>query len=188
MPFAYIPKSLATTAGNQPVPNSRLCAYEPNTLVAPTVEMPSTSLALTNHWVLFLGGTDKTSLRFDPSPTGPDNTIDIIVSSKSYPHSANCVKTVDLTTAPRTYAANITDHIVAAKYDNYKFSTGGQGCRFWLYSFVHLLRSKGFLPRSEEVSASEHALGIVWDSRGSPVPKKQQTGITKGTFQRKVKI
>ncbi|KAH6714190.1 hypothetical protein BKA61DRAFT_607372 [Leptodontidium sp. MPI-SDFR-AT-0119] len=182
MPLAYIPKSLANTARSEPVTAIYLCAYAPTAVSAPPKPGASVNGTMTNHWVMYLVASSTQSIRFDPSPTGPGNSLDLIITSKNHAYTNNAVKSMHLTPTANLTVGHVFDHITNCKYDNYTFSAGGQGCRFWIYSVVELLSSAGYITDSSEVNASTEALGIVWTMGGGRVPAGQQTGMTKGTF------
>lgn len=131
---------------------------------------------------MYLARNDSKSIRFDPSPTGPDNSLDLIISDNCV-HTDDAVKTIRISVAADMTVGNIRDHIIGSGYDTYIFSPGGQGCRFWLCTVVASLRAAGYTIDNTEVEASTTALEAVWDDRGSQIPAAQQVGITKGTFQ-----
>ncbi|KAK0117359.1 hypothetical protein ONS96_013190 [Cadophora gregata f. sp. sojae] len=182
MPLAYIPRSLANTVRSEPVTAIYLCASAPTEVAAPLEPGASISGKMTNHWVMYLAASSTRSICFDPSPTGPGNSIDLIITSKNISHINSAVKSMYLTTTADLKIGNVLDHITNCKYDKYTFSAGGQGCRFWLYSVVESLSSAGYITDSSEADAAKEALGIVWDIEEGRVPAVQQTGMTKGTF------
>ncbi|KFY67154.1 hypothetical protein V496_01728 [Pseudogymnoascus sp. VKM F-4515 (FW-2607)] len=182
MPFAFIPKSLANTSRSAPVTDIYICADEPNAVSGPPEHGPVISGPMTNHWVMYFVASSTKSFCFDPSPSGPKNTLDLIISNKSYVDIFSAVKVVRLSPSAKLTIGLVYDHITNSKFDNYTFSPAGQGCRFWIYSVVASLRSAGYVTNGTEVNASTEALKVVWTVRGDPVPVSQQTGIAQGTF------
>ncbi|KFX86063.1 hypothetical protein V490_09248 [Pseudogymnoascus sp. VKM F-3557] len=182
MPLAFIPKSLASNSRSSPVTAIYLCAYAPNAVSGPPRSGSSISGTMTNHWVMYFAASPTQSIRCDPSPTGPGNSLDLIVTSKNYDYTINAAKIMRLTPADNLTIGHVFDHITNSKYDKYTFSAGGQGCRFWIYSVVALLRSAGYITGNTEVNACTEALQVVWTLRGEPAPASQQTGMAKGTF------
>lgn len=182
MPFAFIPKSLAKTSRSSPVTYIYICADEPNAAPGPLEFGPTISGPMTNHWVMHFVASSTKSFCFDPSPSGPGNSLDLIISSKSYADIFGAVKVVRLTPSINLTIGHIYNHITDSKFDNYTFSPGGQGCRFWIYLVVASLRSVGDITDSSEANASAGVLEAVWTTRGDPAPDSQQTGMTKGEF------
>lgn len=182
MPFAYIPKSLANTSRSAHITDIYICADEPNAVSGPPELGSTISGPMTNHWVMYFVTSSTESFCFDPSPSGPGNTLDLIVSNKSYADIFSAVKLVRLTPLKGLTIGHVLDHIADSKYDNYTFSPEGQGCRFWIYSVVASMHSAGYIVGDSEVNASTEALEVVWTIRGDPAPVSQQTGIAKGTF------
>lgn len=182
MPFAFIPKSLANTSRTAPVTDIYICADEPNAVSGSPKPGPAISGPMTNHWVMYFVASATKLFCFDPSPSGLGNTLDLIISNKSYVDIFSAVKVVRLTPSAKLTIGRVYDHITDSKFDNYTFSPGGQGCRFWICSVVASLRSVGYITNSSEVNASTKALEVVWTARGNPVPAGQQTGIAQGTF------
>lgn len=170
MPFAFIPKSLANTSRSSPVTDIYICADEPNAVSGPPESGSITSGPMTNHWVMYFVASSTESFCFDPSPSGPGNSLDLIISSKSYADIFGAVKVVRVTPSENLTIGHIYDHIIDSKFDSYTFSPGRQGCRFWIYSVVASLRSVGYITDSSEVNASTEALEVVWTIRGDPVP------------------
>ncbi|OBT62457.1 hypothetical protein VE03_08609 [Pseudogymnoascus sp. 23342-1-I1] len=175
MPFAFTPKSLVSSSRSATVTDIYICADEPNAVSdSPKLE-PIISSPMTNHWVMYFVASSTKLLCFNPSPSGPGNSLDLIVSNKSYVDIFSAVKVVRLTPSAKLTIGLVYDHITNSKYDNYTFSPGGQGCRFWIYTVVASLRSAGYITNSSEVNASTEALGVVWTACGNPAPVSQQT-------------
>ncbi|RDL33154.1 Uncharacterized protein BP5553_08593 [Venustampulla echinocandica] len=182
MPLIYIPKPLANTAPSQVITAIYFCAYAPTGVSGPAESSPSSSAKLTNHWVIYFAISSTHSIRFDPSPTGQNSSLDLIITSKHYAFTENAAKVSHLTPAAGLTVGQVIDHIVNSKYDQYQFSFSGQGCRYWVYSIATLLRSAGYLTSDAEVDAAARTLQVVWTTRGEPVADVQQTGMTQGIF------
>ena len=182
MPLAFIPKSLANTSRSSPVTDIYICADEPNAVSGPPEPEPTIGGPMTNYWVMHFVAPSTESFCFDPSPSGPENSLDLIISNKSYADIFGAFKVVRLIPSINLTIGHVYDHITDSKFGSYTFSPGGQGCRFWIYSVVASLRSVGYITDSSEVNASTGVLGVVWTTRGDPAPDSQQTGIAKGTF------
>lgn len=173
----YIPSSLAS----QVVSSKILCIYA-SAHPATGVGAPGAAgNPKTNHWVLYCAISQAASLRIDPSPSGPNLSIVLIITKKDYLISDNAVKSLQLVTSNLTVQQFI-DLIVAKNYDKYQFSAGGQGCRYWLYSVIKLLETEGHIPTKSEMTAATEALGTVWAPGGNPASAAEQTPMTKGTF------
>jgi hypothetical protein len=178
MSMAFIPQSLANQIANLPI----LCIYasaQPPTSVLDPSGSPAGSKK-TNHWVLHLVTSQTESLQIDPSP-GSDSKITIIVSmvEKSIRHDA--VKVIRLHTVPDLTVGNIIEYLRASNYIQYQFSTGGQGCRYWICSAISLLRSVGYLVDDSQVEDARATLQLTWDTHGR-VRDEEQSGIIAGTF------
>ncbi|EHK96761.1 hypothetical protein M7I_7511 [Glarea lozoyensis 74030] len=93
MPLAYIPKSLLNTSQSQPITSIHICAEPPNAVFAPKDNADPATEKLTNHWVVYLITSPSQSIRLDPSPSGPGNTLDLIISAKDRA-DINAVKTL----------------------------------------------------------------------------------------------
>jgi len=91
-------------------------------------------------------------------------------------------KILHLNPAAKLTVGRVFDCIANAKYDKYTFSTGGQGCGFWLYSATALLHSAQCITDDSEVKASAYALKLVWTTSGDRAPADQQTDMIEGTF------
>lgn len=137
---------------------------------------------MTNHWVIYFAVSPTQSIRIDPSPTGANNSLDLIVTTKNYAYTENAVKNASFTPAPGLTVGQVIDHIVNSRYDKYQFSAGGQGCRYWVYSIAALLRSAGYITSDAEVAAATRTLETVLNNRGERVADGQQTGMAQGTF------
>jgi hypothetical protein len=114
---------------------------------------------MTNHWVLHCVTNQNESLRLDPSPSGPNLSMVLIVTRKSYAYSHNAVRTVQLSTPGLTFGTFV-ELLASSKYDKYQFTAGGQGCRFWVHRVIDLLRSRGYVQNVAEFQAATNALRL----------------------------
>ena len=96
----------------------------------------------TNHWYLHCQLSDTDFVRLDPSPTGPKSTLQLLVSSNVDP-TDKCAKTCRLTTQNLS-VEDLLDRITSASFDKYQFTSGGQGCRYWVSCFIQTLSKQGF--------------------------------------------
>jgi len=177
MSVAFIPKSLANEITNLPVLSIYAAAHPETAVTSPS---GSTASPKTNHWVLYLAISKTESIRLDPSP-GSDDKMTLIVTKKDYLLSANAVKSIQLYTVKNLTVGNIIDHLRSSKYDQYRFNAGGQGCRYWIYSVINLLRSAQYLVDESQVEEAKLALKFVWGKYGK-VKDEEQVGIVAGTF------
>lgn len=182
MPFAFIPKSLANTSRSAPITDVYICADEPNSISGPLEFGSAITGPMTNHWVMYFVSSSTESFRFDPSPSGPGNSLDLIVSKKSHADIFSAVKVARLALSSNLTIGHVYDRITISKFDNYTFSPGGQGCRFWIYTVVASLHSIGYITNSSEVTVSAKALEDVWTIHGDPAPVDQHTDMAKGAF------
>ena len=177
MSVAFIPKSLANQIDLFPI----LCIYasaHPPTSVPDAEGSPARPK--TNHWVLYLAISQTESLRLDPSP-GADNNMTLIVSRKNYLYSNNAVKTIQLDAVANLTVGNVIEYLQSSNYLQYQFSTGGQGCRYWIYSVISLLQSVAYIVGDSQVEDATAALQLVWDAHGK-VRDEEQSDIIAGTF------
>lgn len=177
MSIAFIPKSLANQVANLPVLCIYASAHPPTAVAGPS---GSATTQKTNHWVLYLAVSQTESLRLDPSP-GSDNKMTLIVSKKTYLYSNNAVKTVQLYSVENLTVGNIIEYLRSSKYIQYQFSTGGQGCRYWIDSVIVLLWTARYSTDDSQVEEARAALQVVWDAHGK-AGDVEQTGIIAGTF------
>ncbi|KAB8069844.1 hypothetical protein BDV29DRAFT_182019 [Aspergillus leporis] len=174
----YIPASLAASAASYPISCIYACAHPANPTGPPGTAAAS---KMTNHWVFHFVTNSNESLRLDPSPSGPNFSIVLIVTKKTYTYSHNAVKSVQISTRGLSFKT-IIDLIHGKKYDKYQFAAGGQGCRFWVSSVIELLKNAGYIQNTAEFHAAISALQTVWGPNGQSLPASQQTPITQGTF------
>ncbi|CAG8959767.1 hypothetical protein HYFRA_00001674 [Hymenoscyphus fraxineus] len=167
MPYAYIPKSLANTIPSKPVTASHL----PQRLPAHAITL-SEDAKLTNHWVMYLNESPTKAIRLDPSPTGPGNSLDLIISDNCV-YTDDAVKTVQLSVAANLTVGQIIDHVVGSGFDKYIFSLEGQGCRFWLHTVVASLLEVGCVVDEEEVEVCNEALEAAWEDQETRIPVSQ---------------
>lgn len=166
----YIPTSLPSSVSSLRVSCIFACAHPP--------EQTGTPDQMTNHWVLNCAIKQTEYLRIDPSPSGLNSSMVLIVSKRSY---ADSVKTVQISTAGLTFG-RLLELVVSQKYGKYQFSPAGQGCRFWVSKVIELLRSEGYVNSAMELQAAISALHLVWDSNSQPLPFCQQSPVVAGRF------
>lgn len=70
------------------------------------------------------------SFRFDPSPSGPGNSLDLIISKKSHADIFSAVKVARLALSSNLTIGHVYDHITISKFDNYTFSPEGRDVDF----------------------------------------------------------
>lgn len=135
---------------------------------------------LTNHWLLATG--DNEFVQVDAIPVPPSMNTTVMCTAK--PRSA-------LSGANKTAAAGITgeltvkeffDLLTEHKYDRYKFTEHGTGCRYWVFCVAKLLHKQNMIGETD-FQTIEDALEIVWD-KDKPVAPRNQTSLdsAKGTF------
>lgn len=174
----YIPPSLSSSVSNLPISSIFACAHPPNQTGAPGT---SASSQMTNHWVLHCVLNPNESLRIDPSPSGLNFSLVLIISKKTYAYSHNAVKTVQVPT-PGLTLAKLLAHVTGHKYDKYQFASGGQGCRFWVSKVIELLRSGGYIQTGAECQTALNALNVVWGPGSVPLASAQQSPVVAGRF------
>ncbi|KAI9659661.1 MAG: hypothetical protein M1829_006569 [Trizodia sp. TS-e1964] len=114
----------------------------------------------TNHWVLHLAFSQTESIQIDPSPD-LNGRMTLVVSRTGYLVSNNALKTVQLTTLANLKVGNVIEYLLTTGYDRYTFTTGGQGCRYWIYSTITQFRSEGYLVDDAKVTAATDALNTT---------------------------
>lgn len=177
MSAAFIPKSLANQIAPIPILCIYAAAHRPTSVPDPSGFLASPK---TNHWVLYLATSQAESIRLDPSP-GANNNIVLIVSGRNYQYSNNAVKIVQLDVVANLTVGNLIEYLQSSNYIRYRFSTGGHGCRYWIYSVVSLLRSAAYIVDDSQVEDATAALQLVWDVNGK-AKDEEQSGIIAGTF------
>jgi hypothetical protein len=144
----YIPPSLAVAVANLPILCIYACAHPANPVEASGISTAGGQM--TNHQIFHCVFSQNKSLRLNPSPLGPNLSMVLIVTRKSYSYSHNAVRIVQLPTPGLTFVT-LVELLVSSKYDIYQFAAGGQGCRFWVHSVIDLLRSRGFVQNAAEL-------------------------------------
>lgn len=96
-------------------------------------------------------------------------------------YSDDAVKTVGLDSVENLTVGNIFEYLRSSNHIQYQFSTGGQGCRYWIDSVLGLLWTAGYCTDESQVEEARAALQVVWDGHGK-AGAEEQTGIIAGTF------
>ncbi len=133
----------------------------------------------TNHWYLHCQLSDMDFVRLDPSSTGSNSTLQLLVSSNVDP-TDNCAKTCHCSTQNLT-VENLLDRITSKSLDKYQFSVEGLGCRFWVSCLICFLWEQGHLIDREEFHVALDALEWAWDEEGAQLPELQSP-ICAGKF------
>ena len=89
---------------------------------------------------------------------------------------------MDLSPKESLNVKEIVDTILSAHYDKYRFTSGGQGCRFWVTKVLALLKERNFITDETQFVEAQDLLRKVWISGGAEAPANQQTGIEEGSF------
>ena len=145
-------------------------------------ESPSTtSNPQTNHWCLLCQLSDTEFVCVDPSPTGPNSSLQLLISTTADLSTKTSAKTCSLTTQNLT-VESLLDRIKSTSYDKYQFTPGGQGCRYWVSCLIELLTKQGCLIDQNEVRAATGALKYVWGGGGAILPAEVQSSICEGRF------
>ena len=124
--------------------------------------------------------SEAESIRLDPSLDTDYNLI-LIVSRKNYLHTNNAVKIIQLNVNADLTVGKFIEYLQSSNYIQYQFTTGGQGCRYWIYSVISLMRSAAYILDDSRVEDATAALQLVWDETGK-VRDDEQSGMIAGTF------
>lgn len=172
--ITYIPPSLSSTLATLPVLGIKAAAHPPDNV---------SNGKKTNHWVLHLQISQTGSVRLDISPTGVSTGAGcLIVRKLDYIVSSNAVKTYDLAVRGGLTVKSILDCLQSEHKDRFRFTSSGQGCRFWVDSLLALLRQRQITTVGSETQTARAALQRVWGLGGQLVPAASQTPIMQGTF------
>lgn len=166
-----------------PVKSLRVCAYAATFIDPPneSAEEPRRG-GMTNHWVLVWTLSTGGLVYFDPSPSGPNMSL-VLLASHRHSDLDGIVKTMPLEFEPESVTVGaILQVLKSSRFDAYQFTESGQGCRYWLYHVLELLRSEDILSNDAQVSTVKAALKLVWGEDGHPVPVQAQTDMQRGKF------
>ena len=176
--FGFIPSSLEAQVAERKITAIYATAYPGKPVDAATGDKSPK----TNHWVFFCAINEQQSVRIDPTPSGPNQSLVCAVSLKEYIHTNEAVKIERLVTKDLTIKAFI-DLIKVKKYDKYQFTNGGQGCRYWVYTIINMLKSEGHLSNDTEFHDAIDAIKKTWKGKGDPpLTGEEATPIVKGSF------
>ena len=167
--IAYIPSSLSSKLEDFNILSIRTVAQDP-------FDLPDGKQ--TNHTVLYLKTTSNEYNCLDMNPQDIEDNGCLITSKNDSVSGA--VKTVDLAVSAGTTAKAILDHVLIAGMDRYKFTQGGQGCRYWVDSVLVLLQKHQII--ESEIHTARNALNQVWGQGGKLVPGAKQSAHVYGTF------
>lgn len=120
----YLPPSLVSTLAILPVLRITAAAHAADNM---------SNCQKTNHWVLQLIISQTESIRLDFSPNDTSiGAANLIIRKLEDLVSSNMVKTCDLTVRKGLTVESILDCLLSEHKDRYRFTAGGQGCRFWV--------------------------------------------------------
>ncbi len=124
--LAFIPPSLSASLSQKPVTDIYVAAHHPNLAAASKPGETASGAKQTNHWVLYLVTSPRTSVRFDLSPTGTGPAV-LIIRNLPYMVSDQVVKAYTLSAKQGTSVQTVLDAIQESGYDRYNFAASGQG-------------------------------------------------------------
>ncbi|KJX96561.1 hypothetical protein TI39_contig614g00010 [Zymoseptoria brevis] len=103
-------------------------------------------------------------------------------SHKNYRFTKQAAKVVHLTPGTPITVGRFMEILKQNKYDKYRFTTNGTGCRYWTHRVVELLRGLGVVDDTGAKEAAT-ALNTVWRTE-QPVEAGNQTSLKdhQGTF------
>ncbi|MCJ1308538.1 hypothetical protein MMC25_002191 [Agyrium rufum] len=134
----------------------------------------------TNHWVLHCRISDDSSICIDPSPSGPNLSLVMILQRKNGLGSKDAVKVVELE-ACDLHVKDLVTLLLERGFDHYRFHETGQGCRFWVSNVLELQRKERFIADGKHIDDALQALKLVWDL-DVLATEEDQTGIMEGRF------
>lgn len=136
----------------------------------------------TNHWLIHLTTARNQSIQVDATPNFPSMKMTIMCSVKPYDVTDKANKIIPVVPLKDLTVKAFFDLIKEHKYDQYKFTENGTGCRYWTYCVVKLLRTQKLISEADFREA-ENALQKVWKD-DKPLGAGNQTTLEsqKGTF------
>ncbi|KAI9670311.1 MAG: hypothetical protein M1831_006525 [Alyxoria varia] len=182
--IAYIPKSIQNWCDQSKITALYACAYDASPVSGPPGN--NSTGPKTNHWVFYCVLADENeqgykSIRLEPTPSGPNLSVTLVINLKTYLMTNRATTSFQLSTKNITFGQLIA-LITSKKYQNYQFTNGGQGCRYWIYCVTKLLKESEYLTNPAQADAGIEKLGKVWTSNGQLVTNGEQTGIQAGRF------
>lgn len=182
--IAYIPKSMSGWCDQAKLSAIYACAYDAGPVSAPSPG--NTSGPKTNHWVFYCNlaeeeGSGYKSIRLEPTPSGPNLSVVLLIAPKAYTSTNSAAKTFLLSTKDITFG-QLMALIVSKGFDKYRFTPGGQGCRYWIFSVTKLLKEADLLSQPADADHGLETLAKVWIRGGQQAPANEQTGIQAGEF------
>jgi len=175
MPIAYIPKSLSTDIANIPALSISAVAQPPIPVFA------TSSPVKTNHWTLCVYVTPTEVVQLDPSPSGLNGSMSPTITRIELKPGTGGVKTIQLSLGEGFSVGDIIKEIERRVLDKYRFSEGGQGCRFWVHEVVRGLEEAGIVTDASGLGILAEAVKNVWDWNGKGL-EEEQSGNVCGSF------
>lgn len=137
---------------------------------------------LTNHWLILLAIGDNKFVQVDAIPMPPSMNMTVMCTAKPRSTFSDANKTIAAAITGKITVKEFFDLLTAYKYEQYKFTEHGTGCRYWVYCVANLLRRQDMIGE-KDFQDIEGTLEKVW-REGEHVAPGNQTSLDsgKGTF------
>ena len=137
---------------------------------------------LTNHWLIFLVIADNKFIQVDAIPMPPGMNMTVMCTAKPRSVLSDANKSISAAITGDFTVKKFFDMLTEHKYDQYKFTEHGTGCRYWVYCVAELLRKQDMIDEADFQNI-EDALEKVWQGSVPVAPGNQTTlDSGKGTF------
>lgn len=131
----------------------------------------------TNHWTMYLAPVDESPVHIDVIPAEEGSPAMVVVENQEL-QTIDHVHLVSVDVKHGTTVADIFRVIIQRGRDRYVFADIGEGCRYWMFTFVGDLASEGIASSTEAVTAVKEALPNYWPfpTGTPPVPREMAKG------------
>ncbi|KAJ5907530.1 hypothetical protein N7495_000212 [Penicillium taxi] len=132
-----------------------------------------------NHWVIHLelaGGS--TSVKLDMTARyPPDLQIGRVeLATRNFPVTTNAIQTWEFPVLTNVTVQGIIDMLRSHGFEKYKFTPEIEGCRWWMYTLMSALESKGHLRTGTKGEVWTY-ISRVWHDAQSYEPRRVQQGV-----------
>ncbi|KAG6122847.1 hypothetical protein E4U13_001118 [Claviceps humidiphila] len=135
-----------------------------------------------NHWVVFLEISASHSVRMDMAIDylAEDDYLrgQIDISTKKYKFTRNAIHRLSFPTKGSPKIEDIINLINSNGLHRYRFASGNEGCRFWVYTLISYLEKEGVVQSGSVGRTWADACYYYVDPSG-----RDARDIRKGTFR-----
>ncbi|KAG8894657.1 hypothetical protein FRC00_008623, partial [Tulasnella sp. 408] len=115
----------------------------------------------TNHWTMFLVTVDASPVHIDVIPGEEGSPGMVVVEHQEFQTIAS-THVVSVGVKDGTTIVDILRMIIQKGRDRYIFADIGEGCRYWMFTFLGDLRDEGITDSPEAVVEAKDALPNYW--------------------------